>query len=151
MDCLFSLLMRRRVVPRFLTRASRMRTAPLGKRRPSKGPRFGVLSVVDVGIGAVSEPDSGFRFAGDSCPVRAMGARSSNSCSAGLECRSNGPWGMCGYNTPDTVRGPERCPVVTRGESTMCQGEGGPSPAEEGIEFTVEGGPTTFDRCGCQG
>jgi hypothetical protein len=107
--------------------------APLGRRRSSKGPRFGALSVVGVGIRAVSEPGYEFRCAGDICSVREVGARSSNSRSAGLRSRVNVPWNRRGSSAPDTVRGQEMCPVGAREKITMIWGVGSPSPAEEGI------------------
>jgi len=123
-----------------------MRTAPLGTRRPSKGPRFGALSVVGIGVGAISKPDSRFKCAGDSFSVRAVEAKSSKSWNAGLKSRGNGPRDRCRSNAPDMVRGLERCPVGARGENTTCWCVCGPSPAEEGVGFIVEGGPINFDR-----
>ena len=81
------MLMRRRIVCRFVAKASRMRTVLMGRSKTSKCPRFGAKSIVGVGIGATSESDSGFRCVEGSCPARWMGARSSISVSTGLGSR----------------------------------------------------------------
>ena len=55
---------------------------------------------------------------------------------------------MCGSSAHDTVRGPKRCPMGARDESTVIWGACVPSPAEENVEFMVEGGLTDVDRFG---
>ncbi len=145
MDWVFALLMQRRAVSSFLARPRRVRTAPLGIRRPVDVPHFGALSSSGVGIKAGSESGSGFRCSMDRCPAR-VDAGNFTSWRAGLGSRVKGPW--CWSNVLWTVPRHGMRPTHGSGESTVCWGVSVPSPVAEGVGVRVGGGPTNFDQTG---
>ena len=135
----------------FVAKASRMRVALLGRSKPSKGPRFGAMSVVGFGIGATSDSDLGFRYVGDSNPAREVESKGSILGSMGLRSPSIGLSDRCESSALVSVRGTKGCAAGARGESTMCWDVCGPSPVEEGVESMVESAPTYVDRFARQG